>query len=200
MHVWAFPLRADGSLGTPAFLGAAPYGGTRPDVGAAFGAQFTNSAYWLQTSPLPTGTYRLVVYAHSTVSNTFNDAQAIDLTVAGPAMSIDGPLSGTTQLQPFLVSGWAIDQAAASGSGVDAIHIWAFPVGSSSGGPTFAGVGSYGAARGDVGAAFGSQFTNSGYNTYVTGLPSGTYDLFVFAHSVVTGTFNQARVVQVTVR
>jgi hypothetical protein len=31
-------------------------------------------------------------------------------------------------------------------------------------------------------------------------LPSGTYDVVVFAHSTATGTFNQAQAVRVTVR
>jgi hypothetical protein len=114
-------------------------------------------------------------------------------------MAIDAPPAGSTRSQPFPVSGWAIDQAAASGPGVDAINIWASPV-NGSGGLFFAGAGGYGAARSDVGAAFGSQFTNSGYNTYVSGLSAGTYDLIVYARSTVTGTFSQWRVLRVTIQ
>jgi hypothetical protein len=113
-------------------------------------------------------------------------------------MAVDDPPAGATRTQAFPVYGWAIDQGAASGTGVDAINIWAFAV-SGSGGPFFAGAGGYGFTRSDVGAAFGARFTNSGYSTYVTGLAPGTYDLVVYARSTVTGTFNQSRVVRVTV-
>jgi hypothetical protein len=83
---------------------------------------------------------------------------------------------------------------------VDAVHIWAVPTAATGGLPLFVAAATYGAPRGDVGAAFGSQFTNSGYNTYVSGLTTGTYDLVVYARSAVTGTFNQSHVVRVTVQ
>jgi hypothetical protein len=79
---------------------------------------------------------------------------------------------------------------------VDAINIWAFPVG---GGPAiFAGSGGYGSPRSDVGRLYGSQFANTGYDTLVM-LPNGDYDLVVYAHSPITSTFNQSRSVRVTV-
>jgi hypothetical protein len=182
------------------FLGVASYGGARSDVGSVFGARFTNSNFFLTISGLPAGPYRLAAYAHSTFTGTFNAVRTADVTVLpSTVMAIDAPPAGATRPQPVLVQGWAIDLAAASGPGVDAINIWAYPV-NAPGGPVFAGGGGYGAPRGDVGAAFGGQFTNSGYNTYVAGLPSGTYDLVVYAHSTVTGTFNQWQVVRVTVQ
>jgi hypothetical protein len=199
VHVWAFVLNGDGSLGSSTFLGVATYGNARSDVGAAYGSRFTNSGFFLNISSLAAGRYRLAVYAHSTYTGSFNQVRAADILVAQSAlMSIDVPSDGTTRAQPILISGWALDRAAPSGTGVDAINIWAFPV-SGSGGPFFAGSGGYGGARGDVGAAFGAQFANSGYNTYVTGLAIGTYDLVVYARSTVAGTFNQSRVVRVTV-
>ena len=45
----------------------------------------------------------------------------------------------------------------------------------------------------------GAQFTNSGYNVTVSGLAPGQYQIAVYAHSTVTGTFNQSRVVSVTI-
>ena len=62
------------------------------------------------------------------------------------------------------------------------------------------GTGQLNFARGDVGAAYGWQFTNSGYNVTVSGLPAGQYQIVVYAHSTVTGTFNQSRVVTVIVQ
>jgi hypothetical protein len=58
--------------------------------------------------------------------------------------------------------------------------------------------GNTGGSRPDVGNVYGSQFTNSGHNLAASGLSSGTYDVVVYAHSTVTGTFNQALVVRIT--
>jgi hypothetical protein len=199
IHVWAFPT----SGASPTFVGQAAYGAARSDVGALFGSQFTNSGFSMSAS-LPVGSYRFVVYAHSSVSGTFNNAQVVLITVAGavpiPAMAVDGPAAGSTQTRPFGIDGWAVDLGASSGPGVDAIHVYAFPV--VGGSPSFLGVASYGVARPDVGAVFGSAFTNSGYHLAVTSgvLAAGQYDVTVYARSTVSGTFNQARVVRVTVQ
>ncbi len=186
-----------GSDQPPVFLGVASYGGERTDVGAVFGAAFTYSGFFLPISSLSPGSYRIEAFAHSTVSGTFNSVRTADVTVSGPLMAIDAPDSGAVRSGPFVVSGWALDLSAASGLGVDAIHVWAFPVGG--GPPIFAGSGVYGAPRPDVGAIFGSQFTNAGYNTWVRlpdGTPSGAYDFVVYVHSSITNTFNQSRVVR----
>src|SRR6185436_9243638 len=75
---------------------------------------------------------------------------------------IGTPLYGSTVTMPFLVSGWSVNLGETSGTGVDAIHVYAYPA--SGGAPTFLGVASYGAARPDVGNMFGTPFTNSGFN------------------------------------
>ena len=115
-------------------------------------------------------------------------------------MAIDAPAPGATVGQPFLVGGWAIDPAAAGGPGVDAVHVWAYPNPGSGAPPIFLGVATYGGARPDVGAVFGNQFTSSGYNLMVSGLTPGVYQIAVFEHSEVTGTFNDALAVTVTAR
>jgi hypothetical protein len=196
VHVWAFPWTGSG-FGSAMFLGTATLGLARPDVGAVFGAQFGSSGYALQVSGLALGAYRVVAYAHSTVTGTFNQSQFADVTVASsPAMALDTPTGGSVQ-QPFFLAGWAIDRAASSGTGVDAVHVWAFPT---NGGPAiFAGAASLGGSRPDVGAIFGSRFTNSGYSLTVSGLTQGQqYTLVVYARSTVTGTFNQSRFVTIT--
>jgi hypothetical protein len=63
----------------------------------------------------------------------------------------------------------------------------------------FVGAGTTGGSRPDVGNVFGAQFSSAGYNVFGT-LAPGTYTLVVFAHSSVTGTFNNATTVGVTVR
>ena len=197
VQVWAYPNPGSDQPGV--FLGDASYGGARSDVGAAYGESFTYSGFLLPITLSP-GSYRIEAFAHSTVTGTFNSVQTADVTVVGPRIVIDAPAAGTVRFGPFVVAGWALDQSAASGTGVDAINIWAFPV--SGGPPIFAGAGGYGAPRSDLAATFGSRFTNAGYSTSVTlphGTPSGLYDFVVYAHSSITDSFNQSRAVRVTV-
>src|SRR5262249_62325318 len=42
-------------------------------------------------------------------------------------LQTDAPAPGAAVAPPFGVSGWALDQAASSGTGVDAGDVWAFP-------------------------------------------------------------------------
>ena len=123
VHVWAYP-----ASGSPLFVGVASYGGSRPDVGAFFGSQFTDSAFDMTVTGLPIGTYTLVTFAHSTITGTFNQSRSVTVTVtAAPAMSLDAPAQVGTVGSSFYAAGWAIDRAAASGTGVDAVHVWAYP-------------------------------------------------------------------------
>jgi subtilisin family serine protease len=203
LHVWAFPR----SGGASRFVGVPTYGSPRPDIGDALGSRFTNSGFSLTASLTP-GTWDLVVYAHSTVTGTFNRviAHTIHVTTPTPqpATFIDTPVSGSSRSlsQPLTISGWAIDRGAASGTGVGAIHIWAFPAGGNGAGAVFLSVGTYGLLRPDVGAAYGdSRFSNSGYTATIlpnTILATGTYDIVVFGHSTVTGAFTNTVVTRVT--
>jgi hypothetical protein len=111
---------------------------------------------------------------------------------------VDAPAPNSAQPRTFLIGGWAFDAAAASGTGIDAIHIWAIPNPGSGAAPLFLGAAAYGGARPDVGAIFGSQFTASGFNRVVT-VPPGVYDIAVFPHSSVSGTFAAAQVVRINV-
>ena len=63
------------------FLGAATYGGQRPDVGAYYGSRFTPSGYGLSVSGLSPGTYQLVVFGHSTVTDAFTNVRTVTVTV-----------------------------------------------------------------------------------------------------------------------
>jgi hypothetical protein len=197
VHVWAFPTGG----GSPVFLGAAPVDRARPDIAAAFGSQFENAGFRLTSAALPEGRYLIVAYAHSTVSGTFNNSGSAEIRVvppvSNPAMALDTPANGATVSGTFLLAGWAIDRGASSGTGVDVLHAWAFPSDGKS--PIFLGTPEYGFTRGDVGGIFGAQFTKSGYNLAVSSLDAGTYQLVVYARSTVTGTFNQWRVVNVSV-
>lgn len=112
------------------------------------------------------------------------------------AVVLDAP-AGTVGAA-FVMSGWAVDGRGA-GTGVDAVHLWAFP--EAGGAPTFVGVAEYGLDRGDVADALGDpRFTNSGFRlTAPPVLGPGSYWLFAYARSTVTGTFELTAGVRITV-
>jgi hypothetical protein len=117
-----------------------------------------------------------------------------------PTISVAAAFRRTDRI---LVAGWAADLDSDIDSGVDTVHVWAYPVidnGTRHGDPIWIGVATYGGMRPDVGAVYGERFTKSGYGIYVSDLPPGTYDLAVFAHSMVMGEFAPARTVRVTIR
>ena len=196
VHVWAQSV-ASGEWG---FLGAASMGVSRPDVGAAYGAGFAGSGFGMLATLSP-GTYDVNVFAHSVISGTFNNVQTKRITVVAPpsrpAMYVDLPVTDQNVTQNgVIVTGWALDLAASSGAGVDAIHVWAYPL--AGGAPLFVGATTVGGARGDVAGAFGSQFVACGY--YLQGsLPPGEYNLVVFARSTVAYQFNNAAVKRIRV-
>jgi len=202
--VWAYP-----KDGTPAqFIGTATYGLARPDIGVVFGSQFTNAGFSL-SAPINPGMYTFVAFARSTVAGSFNMALAaqnvtVQATNTNAVLFVDTPSPNTTQAQPrpFTVSGWAVDSGADSGTGIDAVAVWAFPT--SGAPPTLVGLANYGSSRTDIGTLFGdTRFTSSGFTFTVTSanLPAaGSYDLIVFGRSTVTGEFTVARVVRVDVQ
>jgi hypothetical protein len=197
IHVWAFPRDGSG----PVFVGAPLYGLPRGDVAAAFGgdSRFTNVGFWLNAGFDKPGTYDVYVWGRSTVTQTFNVVQGFTIHVTGsfPIMWVDTPTSGATTGGQIDVAGWAIDFSSPSSAGIDAVHVWAFPVGG--GAPRFVAGANLGEVRADVAAAFGSaRFLASGFRAQGS-LDSGEYDLVVFARSTVSGTFNNLQVVRVRV-
>jgi len=200
VHLWAFPTGG----GTGIFLGAATYGTSRPDVGAAFGSRFTNSGFQLTASGVPPGNYTISAYMRSTYTGTFNAVQsATNVTILNnfTVGSIDNPKAGSSLQRPFGISGWAADTGATFGTGIDPIHIWAFPT--RGGSPVFLGAASYGASRPDVSSYLGSsQFKNSGWSLLVnsSNLPApGTYDFHAYGRSTVTGSFSEIGILRVRV-
>jgi hypothetical protein len=197
IHVYAWPVPG----GNPTFLGAATYGIARPDVGGFYGPAFSSSGFSLLAGGLAPGTYDIAVYAHSTVTGNF-DGRVKRVTVTAPLsiprMWIDTPAPNQNTSQNLTIAGWALDVGSSTSSGVDAIHIYAYPAGGGS--PIWLGAATYGHARPDVGGAFGaSRFGASGFRLDTTIAP-GTYTLVVFARSSVANTFNNAQTVTITVR
>lgn len=196
--VWALPSNGGAAI----LAGIASYGGSRPDVGAYLGggSQFVSTGYGL-TATLPAGSYTLAVYAHSTVNNSWNTPVVRTVTVTAPqsrpTMWVDtpGPNSTISSGPNVHIGGWAVDLGASSGSGIDAIHVWAYPQGSST--PVFVGAGTTGVSRPDIAALFGSQFGSAGFDVFGPLAPDN-YTLVVFAHSSVTGTFVLSKTVSIT--
>jgi hypothetical protein len=136
------------------------------------------------------GTYYFVVSAYSPQGTSDPSAEvSTAISASSPFLAIDAPSPGATTTSAFEVGGWALDTAAATGTGVDAVVFYVFPNAGAAPG-VFIGQGSYGWSRADVGAVFGSRFTNSGYHFTITGLGPGAYVLGVYARSTVTGGFS----------
>jgi hypothetical protein len=194
VHVWAYP-----SVGAPFFAGIATVGISRPDIGNVYGPSFTTAGYSLHISGLAPGAYTLVAYPHGAISQQFGPPTTVAISVPNtlPQMSLDTPIqSSVLGSTSFAVSGWAFDGAAASGVGIDAVHVWAFPI--DGGSATFVGAAALGGSRADVANAYGAQFNNTGFSLMAT-LASGTYQLVAYAHVASTGRFDISQTVAITV-
>jgi hypothetical protein len=200
-----FYIFPNGGAGAPVYVGTGSYGSNRTDVASAFGPQFANSAFHFTITGLGPGAFVLGVYPHSTVTNSFTAPTLIPLTVsADTLMSIDAPSPEATITTPtFGIGGWAIDRRAPTGTGVGALHVYAYP-NAGAGQAIFLGVATMGISRPDVGSLYGSRFNTSGYVLNVTsaakGLTPGVYNIVVWAQSTFTGTFTTNAVVRVTIR
>ena len=159
--------------------------------------------YVWNTSQVPTGTYYIYAVANdgrnAVGQYSTGPVKVVNFApTTNPLINVDTPAPSATVTSAFEVGGWAIDAAAASGTGVDAVQFYVFPNDGASPG-VFIGTGSYGRARTDVGGAFGSQFTNSGFHFTITGLGPGNYLLGVYGHSTVTNAFSVIKTVHFTV-
>ena len=194
LHVWGFPLAG----GAPQFIGVANQGGNRPDVAAIFGPQFGPSGFHLPIKGLSVGPWLIAAYGWVNAAQSFSVVGTVQVNVE-PAglLAIDAPAAFSDVSSPFLLGGWAVDLAASTGTGVDTIHVWAFAADGSVP-PQFVGVPQF-LDRPDVAAYLGDQYRHSGFNMMV-GLSPGTWDLYVFAHSLVSNAFDNTKIVRVTVR
>jgi YVTN family beta-propeller protein len=196
IHVWAYP--AGGAA--PLLVGLASYGQRRPDIAALFGTKYQFSGFSIPVGNLPSGSYTLAFFAHSTRSFTFSNVQTVNVTVlqVGAVIAIDSPSAGVVRGPLFLVGGWAVDPGAGTGPGVDVVHVWAYPA--SGAAPVFLGAATYGGPRPDAAAALGlgTSFRNCGYQR-AGSLPPGDYTLVVFARSVATKQFS-SQTVRITVQ
>ncbi len=116
----------------------------------------------------------------------------------GTQVEIDTPRQDQEVAERFVVAGWAADLDAVNGTGIDTLHVWAYPL--AGGPPVFVGTPTLGRNRPGVTAVHGDRFRDSGFALVVQGLAPGIYDVAVFPWSNVTGGFTPAKVVRVTVR
>lgn len=204
IHVYAYPNPGSGTA--PIFMGIAAYGTARADVAAAYGSQFLNSAYTLPIVGLAPGLYDLVLYGHSTVTNAFSFSRGVRVTVGVPTapgakLSLDMPRTGDNIDGALAIGGWAVDQRASSGPGVDGVNVWAYPAPGSGRLPMFLGAATFGGNRSDVASALGNQrFKLSGFDMTVVSLQAGVYDIVAFPHSTYSGGYESPRVARVTIR
>jgi hypothetical protein len=167
-------------------------------VGTLFGPTFSNSGFHVVVRGLTPGGYQLVAFGHSTRTGEFSIVRSVPVTIASRSwLVLDTPASGSALQPRFAVAGWAADPGAQTGTGIDAIHVWAYP--SAGGAPVFVGAAMLGDARPDVGQFLGAQFANAGFHLEASGLSPGTYDLIAYGHSTVTGGFSVEQHVAITV-
>ena len=129
----------------------------------------------------------------------FLPAARAQVVVSGPLrMFVDAPSASATVAAPFVIHGWVLDQASATGSGIDAVHVYVAPA---SGARTFLGAATIGTSRQDVGAVFGERFNNAGFSLTVTApLAPGAYALEVQGRRISTQGFDILAQVPINVR
>ncbi len=169
---------------------------TRPDVGQQFNG-FTNVGFALTVRNLAPGPYRIVAFAHSSWWDRFDtratawvDVNVENVTSSSPHIQFDTLTQRSTVPTTFAVNGWAVDLASPDQSGIDAVHIYAYPNWNLASSPTFLGVAAYGGERRDVAARLGPTFANSAFVLNNVTLPPGPYTIVAYAHSTVSGTFS----------
>ncbi len=187
--------------GGPAIaLGSATLGDSRPDVAAIFGAAYTNAGFHLAVTGLAPGAYDLRITARRAGSGNANLTRTVRVTVRpapAPVIFIDTPRAGRQTSGTFAVAGWALLPEQTASTGIDAVDVWALPVGGGAG--RLVGAAALGIARPDIAALFGSQYLSSGFQVTVTNLPVGTWDIEAFPHAVGAAAFGAPAIVRVTI-
>ena len=132
----------------------------------------------------------------------------VSVTVAPPAEStpgsvhaaIDAPRPDEVVRRSFTVEGWALDESAWQGAGIEAVEVWARQLDVPAAAPVLLGTATLGGRRPAVAAGFGAQFEAAGWRVAVPDLPRGVYDLTAYFRATKTDRFEVARTVRVTVR
>ncbi|MGB7217219.1 MAG: IPT/TIG domain-containing protein [Vicinamibacterales bacterium] len=146
--------------------------------------------------PAYLGTYRLEFLqggAHLPVDVTTRPSGG----AGGIRVGLDGPAE-IISTGPVTISGWAVDLEASTGSGVDAVHVYAYRRNSVAA-PIFLGAARLDVSRPDVAQAFGPTFGQAGFSLATT-LAPGDYDLRGVVFLQRSGQSEDVRSVHVTIR
>src|SRR5215471_12709670 len=194
VQVLAYPLPS----GAPIDMGTVTYGSSVSLVGSVYGAQYQPSGFSREIRGLSPGWYRFAVSAHIASTGAWTTpAETVTVSVgAHPDAAVTAPANGADLLQPFTMSGWAVDAAAATGTGVDVVQIWRRPA---SGADVLLGTATLGQSSPGASALYGSQFASAGFTYNVSGLSSGSQSLYARWHSTVANVYNSSALVTVNV-
>ena len=161
-----------------------PWAAANADTGSAVANAPGAFNAVVNAGTLPVGTHTGRVSVRST-SRDLEMVLPVDITLTitqARYMTMTAPAGGATVSLPFVVRGWAIDTAVPTGTGVDAVDIYAIPTGGSA---FLLGRATYGQSRPDVGSTHGARFTNSGFEYQVRTLGSGSFR--IEARAISTG-------------
>jgi RHS repeat-associated protein len=193
VEIWTCPVSCSGSNAT--YRGQATYGLSRPDVAALLGgSRMTNTGFSYTLSGLANGQYQIQVRMRSSHYSSSWNTTSVTVSVlnSNPITTIETPTESASVSQPFTFSGWAIDTAASTGTGVNLVAVHATPEPGSGATWTYWGPATYGGSRPAVGSQYGAQFTNSGFTFTVTGKTPDPYIVLGYARSSVTNLWHAA--------
>lgn len=107
--------------------------------------------------------------------------------VPAPAITLDAPAEGSIHGSAVSIGGWAVDGNAPLGTGVTAVHVYAYPNADETQPGIYLGDASYGSLRSDVAGSYGSQFEPSGFVLSATLPGPGVYRIKAIAFVTLLG-------------
>jgi len=145
------------------------------------------------------GTYRLAFVRGGELTTVDVTIRPMPPTAPGEQavrMFIDVPREGDIVSGAITIAGWALDPSAWTGSGIDAVHVWAQRVDEAAATPQFLGAAALGGQRPDVAAVYGASFGTAGFSLTTNALPAGEYDITIFVWNRRTARWEDARTVR----
>ena len=117
-------VKVDGTV-----VGTATYGLSRPDVCAVYpgrpGCPNVGYSYSLNTSTLSVGSHTITVTATDSDATPDSGSSSVTVNVQAtpPTVWIDAPTAGSNVSGTVTVSGWALDNASAVGTGISSVQV-----------------------------------------------------------------------------
>jgi hypothetical protein len=131
---------------------------------------------------MPLGPHTLTARAHSSFSDkqtTYTTHIVLSPMPSQPRGAVDSPTDQQSVNGVVQMSGWALDETAADGTGVDRVDVYLDG--------TQVGTADYGHSRPDVASGYGAHFANTGWQARIdlSRATAGTHQLEARAHSTV---------------